>query len=400
MSPLNKHPRRRFGEDFSASPNPVKPAGLTARHVLVVGGGVAGLTTSWILLDQGYKVTVVSQDWATYTKAQRLTSQISGALWEFPSAPCGPRISANNVDRIRNWALDSYDVYYDLATDPDLANRYGVQLRKNLSCFPVPIKMHDVEYERVQAIEKAGIPGFRHDANLIQEYDNSGYGAADAFEHISPVIDTDQAMSFLMEIVESKGAKLVAGVVKGDLWEHESEIRAKYDADIIVNTSGLGARELASDPNVHAGRGGLLRVVNDGSQFAKIEHAMVVNTPDPEDYNIVFIVPRNDNTLILGTFIEMDEEAYELKLDSPAMIEMREKCERFVPQLKNARLDPEYDMAQGLRPLRKGDVRVQRESRVKNDQPSQVIHAYGHGIGGWSLAFGSAFEVLSLVESV
>ena len=400
MSESNGHLKPRFGEDFSADPHSVKTADDTSRRVVVIGGGVAGLMSSWILVDHGYKVTIVSQDWASYTKAQRLTSQISGALWEFPSAPCGPRISAANIERVRSWALDSYSVYCDLAVDPDLAKSFGVRLRKNLCCFPIAIEEHDVEHERVQALEKAGILGFRHDAKLIQEYQNSGFGAADAFQHISPVIDTDQAMSFLMQTVESKGARLVPGTVVGDVWEHEDEILREYNADIIVNTSGLSSRELASDQNVHAGRGGLLRVVNDGSQFPKIEHAMIVNTQDPEDYNIVFVVPRNDSTLILGTFIEMDNEAYDLKIDSPAMVEMREKCERFVPQLKKARLDPEYPMAQGLRPLRKGDVRVQKESRTKNGRRSQVVHAYGHGIGGWTLAFGSAFEVLSLVESL
>lgn len=36
-------------------------------------------------------------------------------------------------------------------------------------------------------------------------------------------------------------------------------------------------------------------------------HALVVNNAEPENYNIVFIVPQNDEILILGTFIEFDE---------------------------------------------------------------------------------------------
>ena len=317
-----------------------------------------------------------------------------------PSAPCGPRIRPENLGRARRWALASHRVYAALAADPALAARCGVRLRRNLSCFPVPIAEHEAEAERVRATRDAGLFDFRHDKALIAEYDNSGYGTVDAFQHLSPVIDTDRAMAFLMELVQSKGAKLVTGTVEGDLFAQEAELRKTYSADVIVNTTGLGARELIGDGHVYSGRGGLLRVLNDGQAFLEIEHAMVVNTRDPEDYDIVFIVPRNDDILILGTFIEKDEEACELTVDAPAMVTMREKCERFVPQLEGARLDPEYLMAQGIRPLRDGDVRVKREPRATMGEQNQIIHAYGHGIGGWSLAFGSAFQVLSLVQSL
>ena len=79
---------------------------------------------------------------------------------------------------------------------------------------------------------------------------------------------------------------------------------------------------------------------------------------------------------------------------------MREKYEKFMPALRNARLDPEYPIAQGLRPLREGDGRVEREPRMKGTVASRIVHSYGHGIGGWTLAFGSAREVAFLVDQV
>lgn len=154
-------------------------------------------------------------------------------------------------------------------------------------------------------------------------------------------------------------------------------------------------------------RGGLLRVVNDGKDFKKITHAMVVNKAEKKDKkkkktdrDIVFIVPRNDDILVLGTFLELDKWTTDLKVDTPIMQSMREQCEKFVPALKNARLDPDYPIAQGLRPLRKGDVRIEREPRMRESTPSRTVHSYGHGIGGWTLAFGSASEVAFLVDQV
>ena len=64
-------------------------AASSPSHIVVIGGGVTGLVTAWDLLDRGQEVTVVSKEWASYTKDQRLTSQIAGALWEYPPAACG-----------------------------------------------------------------------------------------------------------------------------------------------------------------------------------------------------------------------------------------------------------------------------------------------------------------------
>lgn len=186
---MSRAPKRkipRFGIDFFDSSGPVTRSKGSGRGVLVIGAGVVGLICSWMLLDHGYQVTILAKDWASFTDSQRLTSQISGAFWEMPPAPCGPRILLQSIDKVRQWALESYRVYCDLTEDTALARRFGVRLRKNLSYFPMPIDDHEVENERVHAIRNAGLLEFRHDRNLIQEYDTSGHGAVDAFQHLSP----------------------------------------------------------------------------------------------------------------------------------------------------------------------------------------------------------------------
>ena len=47
-------------EYLSFRPEPSVFPSSRAAHVLVVGGGVTGLITSWVLLDQGYRVTALS----------------------------------------------------------------------------------------------------------------------------------------------------------------------------------------------------------------------------------------------------------------------------------------------------------------------------------------------------
>ena len=110
-----------------------------------------------MLLNRGFNITIVAKEFASFGKAQRLVSEVGGALWEFPSAPCGPRISPQNIENVRRWALESYKIYQALAEDPKLSFEFGVKLRKSLSCFPMPINTHNIEPERMEAMAKAGI---------------------------------------------------------------------------------------------------------------------------------------------------------------------------------------------------------------------------------------------------
>ena len=128
-------------------------------------------------------------------------------------------------------------------------------------------------------------------------------GVIDAYKHVSPVIDTDAYMMWLRSVVEAKGGKLVTEYISGDLLEHENALLERFEAHYIVDATGLGAYEAAADKTVYPLRGALIRVVNDGTKFPKVKEALVVAndySKRDEDGGIVFIVPRNDKTLILG----------------------------------------------------------------------------------------------------
>lgn len=110
-------------------------------------------------------------------------------------------------------------------------------------------------------------------------------------------------MNWLRSVLASKGAEFVTRRVSGDLLDQETELLKKYDAHAIVHATGLGGHELAGDDSVYPLRGALIRVVNDGTKFPKVNEALVVAhdvAKRDEDGGIVFIVPRNDRILILG----------------------------------------------------------------------------------------------------
>ncbi|KAL8712900.1 MAG: hypothetical protein Q9225_006862 [Loekoesia sp. 1 TL-2023] len=250
-------------------------------------------------------------------------------------------------------------------------------------------------------------------------------------------------MAWLTMLVEQKGANLITATICGDLFDQEHALRIQYNADVIINATGLASTDLANDKSCYPIRGGLLRVINDGSDFPKLDQALTITAHAIHDSNeIVFIVPRNDRILLVGGIAEPNMDTLSLTIDSPIIKRMRARCEAFLPGLKKARLDPEYPLTQGLRPFRQRNMRVERELRPHSasssfHSPSQslptslpfpcrspstisspgmkmggsevgsvgpkqvssrIAHTYGQGGAGWSLSFGCAGDVLGLVE--
>ncbi|KAF8993435.1 nucleotide-binding domain-containing protein [Cyathus striatus] len=360
-------------------------------HILIIGGGVTGLTTAWALLDAGYSVTVISDKWVSLH--DRLTSQIAGALWEWPPAVCGKHLNAFSLKRSKEWCMTSYRVFEQLMNSLP-SQIHGVRWRMANFFFTKDIESMPGQLEKMNELMDApDLRGFKRDRALVNQHKvTPNSGVVDSYQHLAPVIDTDVYMAWLTEFVASKGAKLITGRVYGDLIDSEERLLAKYHADIIVNATGLGAFELASDSTVYPLRGALIRVVNDGIKFPKIDEALCVSHDDTHEddaEDIVFIVPRNDRTLILGGLAQPNEYTLDLTFSSPEIVRMRERCNQFVPGLEDAEYMESDPIVQGLRPFTGTNVRVEQERRRrKSGAPSRLVHSYGQGGAGFSLSFG------------
>jgi D-amino-acid oxidase len=312
-----------------------------------------------------------------------LTSQIAGALWEYPPAVCGSHTDQLSLEFSKGWAMTSYRIWSAIARLPDHygADTAGVRIRK--STFFLPELLQDntqPQFRKMMEIKNCGATGFRHDPVLIKEYGIAlDYGAKDAYEIDAPVIDTDRSSIWLMDLIKAKGAKFVTEAIQGDLLVQEWSLCSKFGADAIVNATGLASGEVANDHKMYPLRGALIRVNNEGARFPKIEAALSIsanvmsgherggkldNTHEIKDNGIIFLIPRNDKTLIIGGIAQKNEWNLDLAVESPSIQRMRERCDAFLPGMKNAVVDTEYPLAQGLRPAREGNVRVERELRM------------------------------------
>src|SRR3954471_1224036 len=150
-------------------------------------------------------------------------------------------------------------------------------------------------------------------------------------------------------------------------------------APVVVDCAGLGARELAGDESLLAVRGQILRVECPAIDEWFLDQA------DAE--RLVYVVPRERDVVLGGTAVDDDEDPA-VRADTAAAI--RARCEAAVPALRGARVVGE---AVGLRPARPA-VRLEAEARAGGT----VVHCYGHGGAGVTLAWGCAEEVSRLVR--
>jgi D-amino-acid oxidase len=110
---------------------------MYSHHAVIIGGGVTGLTTAWELLQRNYKVTVIAERYRN--QENRITSQIAGALWEWPPAVCGRHTDPISLERSKKWCKVGYEKLKKIAADPDLSASAGVKMRLAKFFFVEPV---------------------------------------------------------------------------------------------------------------------------------------------------------------------------------------------------------------------------------------------------------------------
>ena len=92
-----------------------------------------GMTSALQLLQKGYKVTVVAKEFASPVASGKcITSEIAGALWEWPPAVCGRHTDVKSLERSKVWCMDSYAKFMELAMKP---KETGAYLRQSVFYF-------------------------------------------------------------------------------------------------------------------------------------------------------------------------------------------------------------------------------------------------------------------------
>ncbi|WP_053637755.1 FAD-dependent oxidoreductase [Streptomyces sp. NRRL F-4707] len=309
-------------------------------EVVVVGGGVIGLTTAVVLAERGRRVRLWTRE-----PVERTTSVVAGGLW-WPY-----RIEP--VALAQAWALRSLDVYEELAARPE---ETGVRLSEGVLGETTP--------DEVGAWASARLPGLR--AATAGEYAGVGLWAR------LPLVDMSAHLPWLRRRLVAAGGTVEDRAVS-DL--------AEADAPVVVNCTGLGARDLVPDPSVRPVRGQLVVVENPGI------HDWLVSADAGSGETTYFL--RQPGRLLLGGTAE--EDAWSTEPDPAVAEAIVRRCAALRPEIAGARV---LAHRVGLRPARDA---VRLERAVLPDG-RRLVHNYGHGGAGVTVAWGCAEEAARLAS--
>lgn len=311
--------------------------------VLVVGAGVVGLSAAVRLREAGLDAHVRAAELPAET-----TSAAAAALW-YP-------YRAFPEDLVTRWAARSYEVLAAMAESSGAA----VVLRTGRQLWTSEVA--DPWWSQA-------VPDFaRVDPSALPP------GYADGFRFTAPVVDMSRYLPWLVDRL----AELGGGV---DRRTYPGLDDASAEARVVVDCSGLGARRLVPDASLTPVRGQVVRV----GQMGLTE--WVLDESDPVD--VTYVVPRRDDVVCGGTAQDGDER----QDPDPATAEaILARCRSLVPVLADA---PVLGHRVGLRPARP-TVRLETEHRPAGP----VVHCYGHGGAGVTLAWGCAEAVVDLVQAL
>lgn len=308
-------------------------------RAVVLGTGIIGLTSAVRLLEAGHQVRVVAAGTVEAT-----TSWLAAAVW-FPTHAGPPQ-------RVQQWGATTFAVLSEQAE----RGVPGVYLRDSLSLYredPGPLDWTRSVRELRTATEDELPPGY-------------GFG----LRYVVPLVEMPRYLPWLVSEVDRLG-----GQQQRQTLRRLSELGA---ADVIVNCSGLGARELVGDQSVYPVRGQVVRVTNPGLRVSvRDEH---------HPAGRAYVHPRTTDVILGGT---LDEDAWDTSIDPHTADSILARCTEIVPALRGATV---LEHLVGLRP---GRPAVRLERAVTDG--TRVVHNYGHGGSGVTLGWGCAAEVVELV---
>lgn len=310
--------------------------------IAIIGKGVIGLTCAELFLEQGYSVHIFSKNDHAYT-----ASMGAGAYW-WPHKAYPP-------ERVGNWSDVSLKKYRALSADKNT----GVKMH-------IHNRICSIDDETTYALDL--IDGWElFDATSI------GIDSPNSYRVEVPLIDVSIFMPWLEKRVSDMGAKLFTKELTS-CWDLSNQY------SIIVNCSGLSARNLANDPEVFPIRGQIVKLEKPKNLVTSFRHVTSTSS-------LTLILPRFEDCVLGGTSVE---NSYSVEVDDQTTWEIIERCSKIVPELRNSKI---LGTNVALRPGRKA---VRLETDITDE--GIVIHNYGHGGSGYTICYGCAEEVYTLAS--
>ena len=306
--------------------------------IIVIGSGVIGLSAALELQRAGYETHILTRE-----LPQATTSVAAGAMW-----------SASALEgRLRRWADVTLNRFLPMTEIAD--SGVAMQRMREVFAAPMPEPWYQERLPYCRRLSADELPA----------------GMADGYLMDVPVVAPPIYLRHLQERFLADGGCIEERDV-------ESLDALADEAPLLVNCSGVGARELAGDAGVYPIRGQTILI-----------DAPHISEGYMDNSEITHIFPRADGVLLGGIKREGDGER---RVDPEITRDIMAACARIEPSVESA---PILRYFAGLRPGRE-TVRLEMERLPSG---AAVIHNYGHAAIGYTLSWGCAADTLQLAQN-
>ncbi|CAG0881713.1 unnamed protein product [Darwinula stevensoni] len=329
----------------------------SGRRICVIGGGVSGLTTALTIKEEmpHARLMVIADKLIKGT-----ASEDPGGFYRPPGVYMGP-----TPEITTRWCEDSYRVYQKILRSPD-------RVQAGMTEFPVYQYISSDKFGESPTMRRI-FPSFRSMTTEELGLCPGNWIGGNYFVSFS--MEMTMFMPYLLERVKALGAEVIEKKVS-----NFSEL-LPMGFDLVFNCTGTGAKWLCNDPYVVPVRGQLFKVK---APWIKAAFYKDVDT---------HIIP-NVNELSVGGV--RGYESWEEEWNPHDAASIWERATSLVPSLKRATVVRHWV---GFRPTRY-QVRCEKEVLTYGQQSLKVVHNYGHGAYGVTLAPGCARHAVRLGQQM
>ncbi|KAJ7834514.1 D-amino-acid oxidase [Mycena leptocephala] len=361
--------------------------------IFVVGAGVIGLTTAIRALEAGFDVTIFAEIFPEDKKSIKYTSCWAGA---------NHKSVATTNEFLHKLERETLTVFLELIKEDPLVPAMVRPQKDQTQVFgPDVQKLWDhiaKFYSDFRTLEPSELPD----------------GVVHGITYSTILVDVPRYLPYLWNRFLSSGGQafrttlpsLSALLSEKDRPALEafpptsSHAAPIFNPAALINCTGIGALSMGDvlDTNVYPTRGEVLII-----RAPWIHHGSSCYF---KDNHLSYVIPRQSGDAILGGTFQPDDWHPTSRPETVKLI--KERGIVAYPELlpPNKRENPnieDLDVVEecvGLRPTRKGGVRLEVTSLNVGDKSVPVVHNYGHGGAGYQSSWGSAKFAVDLLKSV
>jgi glycine oxidase len=304
-------------------------AAVKTWDVIIVGGGIIGLSLSIALRKRGARVLVVERGEPGREASYAAAGMLADCTLETPAA-------------LQPLATASARMYPEFVHELEDESDIDVDLRDQGSLvFPPPEHVHE-------------LPGFTTESVLPAPLAQLEPGLADSKRAVFYLkersVDPRALVAAALKAAKHREVDISSGTVVTAVLLSEGRVagvsteKTSYHAAVVVNCAGAWAGQVSPDNfPTRPVTGQMLSVAGDSPNL--LRH--VIRSSE------VYLVPRSDGRILIGATVE--EAGYDKRTDASTIQRMHRAAVQMLPALANARM---LEAWAGLRPGTPDDLPI------------------------------------------